>query len=468
MRTSFCFFFFLFNCIFTTGYSQLNNDIDFIVIDYKFGDNTPDKICFDYTRTFLANNGIASDSAGVKAFLKENLSRIITNDEKGLFEQLFSSDRYYEKSRAFLKWTGADINKPYYFHQGQSNFADTYRISGTHNVVFYGWDSLTVMFPLDYLYFKKYRHFPYNSHDRIVSYNFEVANYLAFTAEFQAVHSLFFEELKSNLILSFQEELDKTDFRKRTVEDESEGTYSETLYNSLKKGNQIISASKQSSYLDNYHEKRTDNIALTYYSNGFITKKATKEKFTLNDYKTALTDFTEVEFDENLLPRIVSSMRNYSDVQNFYNDDFFNFNCWGYTLNYENGYLNGISYVEGYIKEKKVYYTVEYKQQDKVQGSETYYNYDGTLNNQLNSCARAKEVFLKAQDALQKNNTDYKYIANLFMEGFAISDEITDKSIPLYNARVVYLGKNSIPFPSIFPPKGFLEECVRKGYISSW
>lgn len=468
MRNAFYLFFLLFNCIFTEVYSQSGNNIEFLIIDYEFNDSDPAKICFDNTQSYLESKGMASDSSGVKAFLKENFFRIIAGGEKCIFEQLFSIERYYEESRAFLKWTETDINKPYYFLQGLSNFADTYYISGNHTAKCNGWGRMTEMFPLDYLYFKRYQYFPYIDYRSITSYNHEVENYLAFVKELQPNHSPYFEELKSNLMASFRNEFDSTDFRSRTLEDYSDGAFKETVFNSMKKGNHIVCALKQSTFMNNIPEHRTENTSVTYYSNKSLIKKSSREKLTTDNFKTEIKDFTEVEFDSNLLPGVVSSKLNYSDIQNPFNDDFYGFDCWGYTLKYENGYLDGISYIYGYINNKSIYFTVEYKQQHKTDGSEVFYNEDGTENDQLNYCARAKEVFLKARDALQNGKSNYKEIAGMFKEGFALCDKITDKTVPLNNAREAYTDKDSSAFSLILPPKGFMEKCVKKGYISGW
>jgi hypothetical protein len=469
MRNVFYLFFLLFNCLFVAGYSQFSEDIDFVVIDYNFGSGAPDKICFDDTQKFLLSKGLPSDSSGVKAFLKENLHKIIADGEKGLFEQLFSNENYYEESRAFLQWTEADINRPYYFLKGVFNFADTYYVSGDNSFDYYGWGSLTEMFPLDYLYFKKYRCFPYIDHKSITSYNHDVTNYLVFVDDLNAIHSPYFEEMKSNLINSFKKEIERTDFRNKSVEDDSNGSYKETIIRSMRKGNNIICALRQSGYLNLFPEDRTDDIVISYYTDNLINKKATRKKTTRDNFKTVITDFIEVEYDDNLLPREVSSTRNYYDGQNSFNDNFYGFDCWGYDLSYEKGCLNGLSYIYGYINNSNVYFTVEYKQHGKVEGTEIFYNVDGTKNDQLNFCARSREAFIKARKTLANKPSNKKIAANLFKEAFALSDKITNETIPLYNARALYRDKkSSTSFSSLFPPKGFMEECVKKGYIANW
>jgi hypothetical protein len=468
MRKFFVLLFLLTGCFAINAYSQYSDDIDFIVINYNFGSGAPEKICFDDTRKFLESKGYASDSAGVKAFLKENLHKIIANGEKGLFEQLFSNENYYEECISFLKWTGADVNRPYYFLKGVFNFADTYYVSGDNSFDYYGWGSLTAMFPLDYLYFKKYRCFPYIDNKSISSYNHEVENYLAFSKEFKAVHSSSFSQMKSNLISSYKKEIERTDFRNRTVDDDSNGNYKETIIRSMKKGKNIICSLQQSSYLNLFPDDRTDDVVITYYTNSLINKKATRKKTTRDNYKTNTSDFIEVEYDDNLLPKEISSTCNYYNGLNHFNDNFYGFDCWGYNLNYENGYLNGLTYIYGYINNQNVYFTVEYKQNEKIEGTEIFFNADGTKNDQLNYCSRAREIFLKANDALNKT-ANIKLAGTLFKEGFLLADKITDELLPLYNARGVYKDKKSTAaYSTLLPPKGFMEECVKKGYISAW
>lgn len=469
MRKAFFLVFLLISAFAAEGYSQYNDDVDFIVIEYSFGSRAPAQVCFDGTKKYLESISTTADSAGVKNFLRENIHRIIANGDRGLFEQLFSNENYYEESLSFLKWIGADVNKPYYFLKGIFNFADTYYVSGDNSFDYYGWGSLTPMYPLDYLYFKKYRCFPYIDNRSIFSYNFEVSNYLHFVKEFNAVHSASFNEMKSNLISSYKKEIERTDFRNRTVENDNSGSYKETIIRSMKKGNNIICSLRQSSYLNLFPDDRTDDVMITYYTNSLINKKATRKKTTRDNFKTSTTDFIEVEYDENLLPKQIASTRNYYDSQSSFNDIFYGFDCWGYNLSYENGLINGTSYIYGYINNQNVYFTVEYKENARVEGSEVFYNPDGTKNEQLNYCAQARAAFIKATEALAKAGVNRKPAAILFKEGFAMADKITNELIPLYNARGIYKDKKSASaYPSLLPPRGFMEECVKKGYIASW
>ena len=469
MRKAFILIFLFISAFAVEGYSQYNDDVDFIVIEYNFGSSAPDQVCFDGTKKYLESISYAYDSAGVKNFLRENIHRIIANGDRGLFEHLFSNENYYEESLSFLKWIEADVNKPYYFLKGIFNFADTYYVSGDNSFDYYGWGSLTPMYPLDYLYFKKYRCFPYIDNRSISSYNVEVSNYLRFTKDFNAVHSASFNEMKSNLISSYKKEIERTDFRNRTVENDNSGSYKETIIRSMKKGNNIICSLRQSSYLNLFPDDRTDDVMITYYTNNLINKKATRKKTTRDNFKTSTTDFIEVEYDENLLPKQIASTRNYYDSQSSFNDIFYGFDCWGYNLSFENGLINGTSYIYGYINNQNVYFTVEYKENSRVEGSEVFYNPDGTKNDQLNYCAQARAAFIKATRSLAKAGVNKKSAAILFKEGFEIADKITNELLPLYNARGIYRDKKSaLGYSPLLPPKGFMEECVKKGYITSW
>jgi|WetSurMetagenome_2_1015567.scaffolds.fasta_scaffold00339_10 hypothetical protein len=451
------------------GYSQYNDVGDFIVIDYSFGGRAPDKVCFDDTKKYLESIGSASDSSGVKKFLRENIHKIIVNGDKGLFELLFSNENYYEESLSFLKWIGADVNKPFYFLKSVLNFADTYYLSGDNSFDYYGWGSLTPMYPLDYLYFKKYRCFPYIDTKSVFSYNLEVSNYINFTKEFKAIHSASFDQMKSNLISSYKKEIERTDFRNRTMENDINGSYKETIIRSMKKGNNIICALRQSSYLNLFPDDRTDDVVITYYTNSLINKKATRKKTTRDNFKTTTSDFIEVEYDNNLLPKQIASTKNYYDSQNNFNDNFFGFDCWGYNLNYEEGLLNGTSYIYGYINNQNVYFSVEYIENERVEGSEVFYNADGTKNDQLNYVAKARSTFMKATEALTRPGAGKRSAAILFKEAFAVADKITNEFLPLYNARGIYKDKKSAGvYPSLLPPRGFMEDCLKKGYISGW
>lgn len=469
MRKAF-FLFFLFICSFAVnGYSQYNGDVDFIVIEYNFGSGAPDKICFDCTQKYLEKTGHASDSAGVRNFLRENIHKIIANGDRGLFEQLFSNQNYYEQSLSFFKWINADVNKPYYFLKGIFNFADTYYVSGDNSFDYYGWGSLTPMYPLDYLYFKKYRCFPYIDEKSIFTYNMEVSNYLHFIKEFNATHSMLFNDMKSNLLSSYKKEIEKTDFRNRTVENDVDGSYKETIIRSMKRGNNIICSLRQSSYLNLFPEDRTDDVVISYYTNSLINKKATRKKTTRDNFKTTTSDFIEVEYDDNLLPRQIALTRNYYNSQDIFNDLFYGFDCWGYNLNYEDGLINGTSYIYGYINNQSIYFTIDYKENSRIEGSEVFYNPDGSKNDQLNYCAKARATFRKATEEMMKSGAGKKAAAVLFKEGFAITDKIANELLPLYNARGIYKSKKPTgEYSSLLPPKGFMEECIKKGYITGW
>jgi len=149
MKSALFWVLFLTSCFVGQVYPQYNGDVGFVVIDYNFDNATPAKDCFEGTANFLKNKGLGSDSLSVKSFLKENIYRIVANGDKGLFEQLFSNENYFDESIALLKWIDADVNRPFFFQKGIFNFADTYYVTGDNSFDYYGWGSLTPMYPLE-------------------------------------------------------------------------------------------------------------------------------------------------------------------------------------------------------------------------------------------------------------------------------------------------------------------------------